>query len=222
MTTFWLNNPSILLSKDSITQIWPTPDMNSIQKLNAITRLVVLLTILGFFVSRTLKVIITGIITLGAIILLHYVQNNNLKTNSIKEQFVNSKNYNENKQLFSESQENNPLMNVSHTQIHEEANRQPAAPTNIPEIEEQINNNTKKMIINKFNDKTDIDEKLFKDLGDSYNFEHSMRNWYSTPNTQIPNDQKGFADFCYGDMSSCKEGDALACSKTMPPRIINM
>ena len=83
-------------------------------------------------------------------------------------------------------------------------------------------NNTKKMIINKFNDKTDIDEKLFKDLGDSYNFEHSMRNWYSTPNTQIPNDQKGFADFCYGDMSSCKEGDALACSKTMPPRIINM
>ena len=50
-----------------------------------------------------------------------------------------------------------------------------------------------------------------------------MRNWYSTANTQIPNNQKGFAEFCYGDMpSTCKEGDSLACIKTMPPRIINM
>ena len=69
MTSFWLNNPSILFSKDYITQICPTPNMDSVQKLNAITRLVVILTILGYFVNKTIKVIITGIITLCAIII---------------------------------------------------------------------------------------------------------------------------------------------------------
>ena len=59
---------------------------------------------------------------------------------------------------------------------------------------------------------------LFKDLGDSMNFDQSMRSWYPMPNTQIPNDQKSFADFCYGDMPSCKEGSTLACSKNLPHR----
>ena len=44
-----------------------------------------------------------------------------------------------------------------------------------------------------------------------------MRTWYATPNTTIPNDQKGFAEFCYGNMTSCKEaGGGLACSKDNP------
>ena len=39
-----------------------------------------------------------------------------------------------------------------------------------------------------------------------------MRNFYSMP-SQIPNDQKAFADFCFGSMTSCKEGNTDACSK---------
>ena len=44
-------------------------------------------------------------------------------------------------------------------------------------------------------------------------FEHMSRNFYSMPNTQIPNNQGEFAKFCYGDMKSCKEGDG--CMKNM-------
>ncbi len=40
-----------------------------------------------------------------------------------------------------------------------------------------------------------------------------MRNFYAMPNTKIPNNQKDFAMFCYGNMPSCKEGSALQCSK---------
>ena len=40
-----------------------------------------------------------------------------------------------------------------------------------------------------------------------------MRNFYAMPNTQIPNNQKDFAMFCYGNMPSCKDGDSLQCSK---------
>ena len=56
---------------------------------------------------------------------------------------------------------------------------------------------------------------------DNYVFNNSMWNWYATPNTKIPNDQAGFAEYCYGDMISCKENNALACTQDMPPHWIN-
>ena len=64
-----------------------------------------------------------------------------------------------------------------------------------------------------FPDDPDLEKKLFKDLGDEIEFDRSMHNFYTTPNTKIPNDQDKFAQFCYGDMPSCKEGNALACEK---------
>jgi len=48
-------------------------------------------------------------------------------------------------------------------------------------------------------------KKLFADLGDKYEFDDSMRSFYTNPNTTIPNYQKGFAEFCYG---SCRISDA--------------
>ena len=212
MTNFWLNDPSILLNKEHITEIWPSSNMSSIQKLNAMTRLVFLLTLLGFLISKTFKVLITGFITLCAIILLHYFQNKQLShkdNNIIKEGYINSSTYNNNKDAFYKSTENNPLMNLMPNQILEEPNREPAAPTFLPEVKNNINENTKKMISNNFDNNKDIEEKLFKDLGDSIEFDNSMRNWYATPNTQNPNDQDAFANYCYGDMKSIKEYDEI-------------
>lgn len=40
-----------------------------------------------------------------------------------------------------------------------------------------------------------------------------MRSFYATANTRVNNDQRAFAEFCYGDMVSCKEGDEFACSR---------
>ena len=47
--TFWLNNPAILFDSDHITEIWPSSNLDYISKLNAVTRLIILLTIIGFF-----------------------------------------------------------------------------------------------------------------------------------------------------------------------------
>ena len=61
-------------------------------------------------------------------------------------------------------------------------------------------------------------EKLFRDLGDNFQFDRSMIHFNSTANTQIPNDQKSFAEFCYGDMMECKTvGDIDTCVKNIPP-----
>ena len=46
MTSFWLNDPNILLNKKYITEIWPNSDYDLARKLNAVTRIILLLTIL--------------------------------------------------------------------------------------------------------------------------------------------------------------------------------
>ena len=45
------------------------------QKLNAISRIVILLTFIGSIIFRSIKMFITGIITLGILVFLYFVQN---------------------------------------------------------------------------------------------------------------------------------------------------
>ena len=53
---FWSNDPNILFNKDYIFEFFPTENMSYEQKMNAVTRLIVILTILGFiFSTRGLK-----------------------------------------------------------------------------------------------------------------------------------------------------------------------
>ena len=110
----------------------------------------------------------------------------------------------------------NPTMNVLLPEIQDNPDRKQAAPSFNPVINEEINNSTKELIKKNFQDDPDIDKKLFNDLGDNFEFEQSMRQFYTTANTTIPNNQKDFAEFCYGDMISCKEGHEVACIRNNP------
>jgi hypothetical protein len=223
-TPFWLSNPTILFKQADIAQIWPMAQMTSEEKLNSITRLVILLTILGYLVTKTIKIVVTGLITLVAIGLLYQIQqgqlfrNKNKKLNLNKEGFTNPETY---KNDFTPPSVVNPAMNVLLTEINDNPKRKTAAPSFNPAVEAEMNMKTKQFITNNFDNKTNIDERLFRDLGDSFAFDQSMRTWYSTPNTTVPNDQQSFAEYCYGDMVSCKEGDEFACTRNAPPHWIN-
>ena len=92
------------------------------------------------------------------------------------------------------------MMNVLMTDYKYDPKKKRAAPAYNKNITNEINKAASK-------------GKLFRDLGDSLTFQNQMRNFYSMPNTQIPNNQKAFAEFCFGDMTSCKEGNIDACSK---------
>ena len=50
----------------------------------------------------------------------------------------------------------------------------------------------------------------------NYMFEESMIPFHTYANTQIPNDQASFADFCYGGMVSGKEGNDFALLQNAP------
>lgn len=207
---FWLNDPTILFNS---VNIWPTKDMHKEEKLNAMTRLIILVTILLYLITDNIRVLVAGVVTIVAIVILRYAHNNTPKETS--EGFDNLTN------TYTTPSQTNPLMNVVLTQIQDDPKRAAAAPAYKPDVVDQINTSTQDMAVNKFDDKDGIKSKLFSDLGDSFMFDRSMTHFNATANTTIPNDQQSFAEFCYGDMISCKEGNALACTRSTPPNWIN-
>lgn len=211
---FWIYDPSILIKKENIIKIVPDSKMNSNEKLNAISRLVILCTILAVLITEKLSVFITGLITLFSIIFLYMIKRNKEVKDGvidIKESFTNNNVYNKNKVSFTASTSKNPLMNVLLNEYKDNPHdRKKAGPSYFKETNDIINENTKQMIRDNFNDNS-IGEKLFDDFGDKFNFNQSMRNWYVMPNTQIPNAQEEFTKFCYGNMKSCRDGDDFAC-----------
>lgn len=250
---FWLNEPTILFNKKHISSVWPGENMSSVEKLNAISRFVIIASLLGYLITLNLKIILVAVVTLAVIAILYNVQRNqkakdesasdggvgkdakdakdakdtqdNKNTKSkqnIKEGFANAMLYNELKDDYTNPQENNPMMNVLLPEISYDPNRSEAAPAYNPEVEKDLNNKTKDYVVDTtFGDGTKkqqeyIRRKLFSDIGDNYSFDFGMRNFYTNPNTTIPNDQGGFANFCFGDMISAKEGNDNALGRWFP------
>ena len=217
-TPFWLQNPNVLFNSQ---QIWPVHGMTFEEKLNAITRLILGLTVLGYFATRTIKIPLTGLATLGAIVLLYFAHQRQTATTAV-EGFTDTDLYKMLRPNYTEPSVTNPVMNVLLPEISDNPLRKPAAPAYLPVIESTINEQTKLMVAQNFND-PNIDERLFKDLGDNFNFDQSMRAWHPMPSTTVPNDQQSFADYCYGDMISCRDtnNNEVACTRSMPPRWTN-
>lgn len=195
---FWLNDPTVLFNKQYITELWPNKSMSQTQKLNAITRLIIILTILGYLLTHSQYVLVSGLVTLVVIVVLHSTKKPKRKVTFKEPFFTPKKDLTE--EVYTLPTKENPLMNVLLPEIQDNPERKPAAPAFNPAIEKEINDET-------------MDKRLFLDLGDNITFEQSMRQFYANPNTSIPNDQMAFAKFCYGDMPSCKEGDPFQCAK---------
>ena len=116
---FWLSDPTILLNKQHILELWPNRNMDKNDKLNAISRLIILLTIVGFLYTREFKMLITGLITLVVIVLVNKIQAKPIKKVVTTEAFTDGNLYELVKDNFSEPVKNNPLMNVMLTDIHD-------------------------------------------------------------------------------------------------------
>jgi hypothetical protein len=228
---FWINNPNILFQQQYISEFFPIDSMTYEQKLNAITRSVILLTIIGFLFTNSIRLLLISCITIGAIFLVYYYheleKSKNLekkKIVSLKENFEGqAKDFYDNNNipipnnLFQNPESHNPFSNVLMSDYHYNPNKKPAPPSFNKNINEEILNQAKKTVMEANPDQPDIANKLFKDLGEELVFEQSLHQFCSNPGTTIPNDQAAFADFCYGSMVSCKEGNAFACIRNMAP-----
>ena len=190
--TFWLNDPSILLNKKYIFEIFPQSDHAFVRKLNSLSRMVFILTFLGFIMTHKINIVISGVATIMAILVLHHYK----KDDIIKESLVNLDLSKFKKDIHREIPEEqytmptakNPLMNAL---PGDDPKRKPAAPSYNKGVDKKI--------------KDTVDQRLYADLGDNITFDRCMRNFHTMPNTTLPNRQKDFAEFCYGDMYSKKE-----------------
>ena len=223
---FWFENPNILFQKDYMFEFFPVEDMTYYQKLNAITRTVLILTILTFAYGKSFRILVVGIVTLFGIYCLYFFKIQEEKREQekmemkLQENFENPAlavldNYDTNPAIFDDSKATNPLSNVLLTDYGDAANKKPAMPAFTESNSETILENAKQMVAQANPGQPDISDKLFKDLGDQFVFEQSLKPFHSTPSTTIPNDQAAFADFCYGSMVSCKEGNLFACARNL-------
>ena len=230
---FWTENPNILLNPAHITELFPSEDMSYTQKLNAITRLVFLLTVVVYLLTHTFRSIVFGILSLFAIYLVHYYHFLDKKKDAKKrDAFTGLDGQNEKnspalkvlgkdadsllvspKDVFDTPTAENPFSNVLLTDINGKPNKKPAPPAYNDHTNQSILAAAKEAVMNANPGQPDISDKLFKDLGEQMSFEQSMRQFYSTPSTQNPDDQQAFAEFCYGSMISCAEGNKFACAR---------
>ena len=214
---FWLDDFNILFEEKNLYNLWPREDMTRIQKLNAITRLVMLFTLIGSIFFQNTRIFVTGVITIIFIIATKYILDNKYNSNlkeekEIFEKFSNEITYQRLKHNFSNPTQQNPVMNTLLPEIVSNPKKLAAAPSYNTAVKEEINNSVKEMILTNIGDKN-LEDKLFDNLGNNIpsTLDNSMRQFYTTPNTLIPNNQKDFAKFCYGNMAKCKDGEIEKC-----------
>jgi len=220
---FWTNEPTILFNKYYIFELWPTNDMCYEQKLNSISRLIILLTILGYILSMSKKIIVVGILTLLVIYVLYnmrkqkitkqMLENFDVQGNEVTGLFDNkSKSYINPVTLdavlrteFKEGTKKNPFSNVLLTQINDEPERKAAPPSFNVDVSEDITKNVKRAVQMMNPGIKNTNKQLFGDMYQNFELDNSLKIFNSTPNTRIANDALSFGNFLYGNMPSAKE-----------------
>lgn len=232
-TPFWINEPTILFNKEYILELWPTDSMTYEEKLNAITRLILLLTILGYILTRSYKIVSIGILTIIGIYFLFKTHNQKLTKEMINEGFMGqlqsqinsstSSNTNPSETIinpetlktflkseFKEGNKKNPFSNVLLTDIMDNPDRKSAPPSFNVDVDQDITKNVKRAV-QRLNPEIDnTNQQLFGDLYERFELDQSNRVFYSTANTRVTNDQGAFSNFLYGSMPSSKDSDALS------------
>jgi hypothetical protein len=215
---FWSNDPTILFNKEYILELWPTANMCYEQKLNSITRLIILLTILGYILTMSKRVLAVGALTLLVIFVLYNMRKQkvtkdmlegfDVKGNEVTGMFDNKpKSYVNPVTLdavlrteFKEGNKKNPFSNVLLTQINDEPDRKAAPPAFNPDCDEDITKNVKRAVQMMNPGIKNTNKQLFGDLWQQFQLDQSNRVFYSTPNTRVANDQGAYAQYLYNNM----------------------
>lgn len=195
----WYDDIQGLFTVDRYYVIIPSQTMTLEEKLNACVRFFIYLGVILALLKNDARYLFFGIVALVlSVILYQYEQ----KDKQRAEAFLASKNLDVmNEQLCVRSTLDNPFMNPSVYDYGANPTRPSACDVTNPKIQNAIDAN--------------FSAKLFKDVGDLYGKMASQREFYTVPSTTIPNDQGGFAEWCYGRGPTCKEGAGDQCLRNM-------
>lgn len=198
MTTFWSNDIHILYK--NYMDFFPTQNQTIEEQLNALYRLIIYTSIILFIYKKDKKyllpILIFGIISIYIYKFRFKYQNKNI------ENFTQEK--------CSRPTENNPFMNTLMSDyMNYDENKMlkpklPACNASDPEI--------KKEMMENFN------KNIFRDVSDLFGKMNSQRQFYTMPNTEIPNRAGEFRKWLFGDMNTCK----INSNYCAPPTRLNV
>jgi hypothetical protein len=216
---FWSNDPTVLFNKEYILELWPTTNMCYEQKLNSITRLVILITILGYILTMSQRILLVGGLTLAVIFVLFTMRKQKITKEMLNEGFKVQGNevtgmFDKNpssyvnpvtldsvlKSEFKEGTKKNPFSNVLLTQINDEPERKSAPPSFNVDVDEDITKNVKRAVQMMNPGIKNTNKQLYGDLWQEFELDQSNRAFFSTANTRVENDQSAYAQFLYNDM----------------------
>lgn len=202
---FWLDNFKVLYAKNKIAQFFPTYDMTLVEKLNAMTRLSIILSFILYLFTKNYHYFFIMILIMFFTVFIYKTQKDNVELflNSLKgseQNDINEKVFNS-EHMFSGKEKieptvNNPFMNIN---LITDDKTKPSAPKiwNDPQIKEKVEDK--------------FQYNLYRDVSDVYNKNNGQFYYYQMPSTQIPNEQTSFAKWCYNTGPTCKE-DSKYCS----------
>ena len=206
--SIWFQNPTILFNVDRIIEFFPTKDMNVNERLNAISRFSIYLSILLYIYTGNYMVLYLMLVTL-LLVFITYRNDDTVDTNvvlkcglKIDEQTKRNLDakgltIDQDKKLCQAPTADNPFMNVLVTDYVANPNRLPACDISDPDIAEKVEEH--------------FDHNLYKNVDDIWNRNNQQRQYYTNPITTIPNDQDTFSKWLYNTPYACKAGDTFMC-----------
>ena len=200
-TPFWYNQPNILIDKNSLFEIFPVKEYDTVRKLNAVLRFSIYYTIIVFLYNRSTNIFAVPVVT-ALITYFIWSKNSSIQINNVDTQLRN-----DDPNLISLQDHNigctlpnkhNPFMNTPFFDV--------AADKELPQSCTSYDNKGIQRKIEK-----EFDKGLYRNYTDIFGKENSQRQFFTVPGRQGIPDQSSFAHWLYRTPDTCKEGNSLAC-----------
>ena len=186
---------------ENYIEILPFSNMSFERQLNAIFRFFTYLGVLLALVKGDYRYIFMPIV--GGIVTVFMYEYERMKRKKA-ERFLDEEGYSLDSignTVCVKSTIDNPFMNPSIADITDNPERPRACNVTSNEVQQSIDSN--------------FNQRVFQDVSDVFNKQASQREFYTVPNTAIPNDQGGFAQWLYGTGKTCKEGNGMQCFENL-------
>ena len=174
MTKLWYKDFYVLIEEP--LQFFPSNNLTSVQKINAIARLAIYFAIIIITTRSSISYLTLSIVLLIGSFLLGRT-----------EKFANQNKEKKEDKCYKPT-EANPFMNFTLNDYYKNPNRPENCPIN--EVRSEMREKFLKRVV--------------PDPTDLWGQNISDRNFYTMPSTRIVNDQTAFANWCYGKMGQCK------------------
>lgn len=197
----WISDPFVLFKLDRLIEFFPTRDQTDIERLNAITRFGIYVSVVLAMYKRNINYLFLALIPLAFTFLIF---ESTVEVTQSKENLIVplEKKQERKKEPKTVPTKNNPFMNPT---MFDSPDR-PQAEFYADSTE--TSDSVRADIADKFS------YNLYQNADDIYGKEHSARQFYTIPNSDPNGD---FKNFLYGDARNCKS-NKYDCEPYQDPR----